>query len=181
MVKGIITIIDGSQITLETKKGGEVIFNLPDDFGPITLIVGDTVIAKCQMLGGELTAEWVKKVGKNSADNEDKAEGRKDNSAYCNADKKQEPHPMAAALAVKYGVEPTWVMDNFCGGYSMGAIMLALKTGDLKDTEEDLEEYANGILAQRAEGQGWGAIWKDLNMIGSERDAKTPPGLLKKQ
>jgi len=174
LVKGVITNITDSQITLETKKGAEVIFTLPEDFDLATLAVGDTVIAKCQTVGEELVADWVRKVGRNSSENEDKAEGRKDNSAYCNADKKQEPHPFANAMAEKYDADPAWVMENFCNGYSMGAIMLALKTQAINGADPD------DILSMRSEGQGWGAIWKELKMIGSERDAKTPPGLLKK-
>jgi len=176
LVKGVVTSEDNEvQITLETKKGGEVIVKLPDDFD-LTLEKDDTVIAKGQMDGDVLMAEWVRKVGKNSAENEDKAEGRKDNSAYCNTDKKQVPHPMAAALAEKFEADPELVMEKFCGGYSMGAIMLALKTQTIIGNAADWEE----ILAQRGEGDGWGAIWKELKMIGNERDAKTPPGQLKK-
>ena len=36
------------------------------------------------------------------------------------------------------------------------------------------------LLAKRASGQGWGAIWKDLKLIGNEKDVKTPPGQLMK-
>jgi hypothetical protein len=125
-------------------------------------------------VGDELVADWVKKVGKNSSDNEDKAEGRKDNSAFCNEDKKQEPHPFANAMAEKFGADPAWVMENFCGGYSMGAIMLALRTKAINGANP------NDILAKRSEGLGWGAIWKELKMIGNEREANTPPGQLKK-
>jgi hypothetical protein len=174
LVKGVITNITDSQITLETKKGAEVIFNLPEDFDLTTIEVGDTVIAKCQTVGIGLVADWVKKIGKGSSENEDRAEGRKDNSAWCNADKKQEAHPFAKVLAEKYGANPTWVMQNFCDGYSMGAIMLALKTHAINGANPD------DILSKRADGLGWGAIWKELKMIGSEREAKTPPGQLKK-
>lgn len=174
LVKGVVTAIDGDQITLESKKSGDVVVNLPEDFESGRLAIGDWVIAKGQMDGDEFMAEWVKKIGKNSADNEEKSEGKKDNSAYCDAEKKQEDHPLAAALEEKFGADPAWVMDQFCGGYSMGAIMLALKTQSISGADPD------EILAKRAEGQGWGAIWKELKMIGNERDAKTPPGQLKK-
>lgn len=172
LVKGVITGIDGNTITLETRKGGEVIVNLPEGFDE-TLELEDTVIAKGQMEGETLMADWVKKVGKNTSDNEDKAEGRKDNSAYCNDDKKQDPHPFAEALAEKFDADPSWVMENFCNGYSMGAIMLALKTEAITGADPEV------LLGMRAE-MGWGAIWKELKLIGSEREAKTPPGQLKK-
>jgi hypothetical protein len=173
LVKGVVTAVTDSTLTVETRKGGEVIVNLPEGFDT-ELVEGDTVIAKCQQVGDELVADWVRKVGRNSAENEDKAEGRKDNSAYCNAGKKQDPHPFALALAEKFDADPSWVMQNFCDGYSMGAILLALKTGSIKDIDPD------DILAMRAGGMGWGAVWKELKMIGSEREAKTPPGWLKK-
>jgi hypothetical protein len=37
LVKGVITAISGNQVTLETKKGGEVIFTLPEDLDLTTL------------------------------------------------------------------------------------------------------------------------------------------------
>jgi hypothetical protein len=174
VVKGVVAAVDGDRITLETKKGGTVVVIAPEDFDTAALAVGDWVLAKGRMQGDELLAEWVRKVGGKSSENEEKSEGKKDNSAYCNPDKKQDAHPMAAALAEKYGADPAWVMDNFCGGYSMGAIMLALKTQTITGADPD------EMLELRSEGQGWGAIWKELKMIGNERDAKTPPGLLKK-
>ena len=174
VIKGEITSIDGNQITLLTKKNQAVTVICPDEFDTSTLLAGDWVIAKGEMQGDDLIAEWVKKIGKKSSEYENETEGKKDNSAYCDASKKQDPHPMAAALAEKYGADPAWVMDNFCNGYSMGAIMLALKTQAINGADPD------ETLSKRAEGQGWGAIWKELKMIGNERDAKTPPGQLKK-
>ena len=81
---------------------------------------------------------------------------------------------MASALADKYGVTTDWVMGYFCDGFGMGAIMLALKTQEISGAD------AGELLAQRANGKGWGAIWQDLKLIGSERDIQTPPGLLNK-
>lgn len=173
--KGQVNSIEENQITLLTKKNQTIIVISPDEFEISSLLVGDWVIAKGEMQGEDLIAEWIKKIGKDSSEYEDEAEGKKDNSAYCDAEKKQEPHPMASALAEKFDTNPEWVMDHFCGGYSMGAIMLALKTQAINN-----ETVADEILAKRANGQGWGAIWKELKMIGSEREAKTPPGQLKK-
>ena len=66
-----------------------------------------------------------------------------------------------------------WVMETFCDGYGMGAIMLVLKTRDLVGADH------GELLAVRALGKGWGRIWKDLGLIGSEKDGHSPPGLLK--
>jgi hypothetical protein len=52
--------------------------------------------------------------------------------------------------------------------------MLALRTKAINGANPDV------TLAKRSEGLGWGAIWKELKMIGNEREAKSPPGLLKK-
>jgi hypothetical protein len=66
-------------------------------------------------------------------------------------------------------------MGYFCEGYGMGGIMLALKTRDLLDgSDPDLGE----LLERRAQGEGWGQIWKGLKLIGSEKEGHSPPGLL---
>ena len=65
LVKGVVTTIGAGTITLETKRGGEVIVTLPDGFD-LTLAVGDTVIVKYQTQGENLVADWVKKIGKAS-------------------------------------------------------------------------------------------------------------------
>ena len=64
-------------------------------------------------------------------------------------------------------------METFCDGYSMGAIMLALKTSKMEGAYP-----AGKLLEDRVQGTGWGQIWKDLDLIGSEKDGHSPPGLL---
>ncbi len=97
------------------------------------------------------------------------------NSAFCSGKKQGQPHPLALKLSKKYGVSADWVMGHYCQGDSLGAIMLALKTGQINGADP------GSLLAQRAAGQGWGAIWQGLGLIGSEKAVKTPPGQLKKQ
>jgi hypothetical protein len=63
-------------------------------------------------------------------------------------------------------------METFCDGYSMGAIMLALKTSELEGSTP-VE-----LLERRGKGEGWGQIWKDLDLIDSEKKGHSPPGLL---
>jgi hypothetical protein len=45
------------------------------------------------------------------------------------------------------------------------------------------EEVASpdDLLISRASGNGWGQIWKELGLIGSEKEGHSPPGQLKKQ
>lgn len=57
-----------------------------------------------------------------------------------------------------------------------GAIMLALKTSQIDGVLVD----ADTLLVERANGIGWGQIWKDMGLIGCEKNGHSPPGLLKK-
>ncbi len=178
VIKGEVTAIDagGNTITVLTHRNQTVNVVTPADFDLSTLVIGDEVLVKGTLQGnGSIAADWVKLVGAGGPDDEDAPEGSKaNNSAYCAGDKQQDAHPMASALAEKYGVTTEWVMGYFCNGYGMGAIMLALKTHEINGADVD------ALLAQRAGGLGWGAIWQELNIIGSERDVQTPPGLLNK-
>lgn len=109
-------------------------------------------------------------------DKKDKPEGFKDNSAFCALDKQDKPHPLAPKIAERYGVSEGIVMGYFCEGYSIGAIMLAIKTSQL----EGATANPGDLLAKRAAGNAWGLIWKGLGLIGSEKNGHSPPGLLNK-
>jgi hypothetical protein len=52
--------------------------------------------------------------------------------------------------------------------------MLALKTSQLDGSD------AGELLEMRAEGKGWGKIWLEKGLIGSEKDGFSPAGLLKR-
>jgi hypothetical protein len=52
--------------------------------------------------------------------------------------------------------------------------MLAIKTSQLEGATASVDE----LLTSRADGNGWGQIWKGLGLIGSEKDGNSPPGLL---
>jgi hypothetical protein len=168
---------------MTTNKGETVLVTPPVGFDLSTLKVGDVVLVKGTLQSdGMLMAESIKLPGSDMNDDlnedededEDKPEGEKDNSAYCGGVKQGEIHPVAGKLAEKYGVTADWVMGYFCDGYGMGAIMLALKTSRINGSDP------SALLAERAEGKGWGEIWKEMHLIGSEKNVKTPPGLLKK-
>lgn len=184
-IKGEVIAIGGGTLTILSNKGETFVVTVPDDFDLNSIQKGDSVLVKAVAGdGGTWLAQSIKQVGKDSddADNdeseveEDQAEGSKHNSAYCVDGKQEKPHPLAAKLAERYGVTQQWVMDNFCDGYGMGAIMLALKTSQIEGVGTDPET----LLTERANGVGWGNIWKGLGLIGSEKNGHSPPGLLKK-
>jgi hypothetical protein len=173
---------DDGTITVLSNKGETFLVSLPTGFDLDSVQIGDAVLVKGHTAeDGAVIAESIKLLGngndKDDGDeDEDQPEGGKENSAYCADGKQEKPHPLATRLAERYGVTVEWVMEYFCDGYGMGQIILALKTSELEGIEADPES----LLAERANGVGWGNIWKDLGLIGSEKDGDSPPGLLKK-
>ncbi len=176
-VKGEVTAVDpgAGTLTIETKRSESVTVFVPQDFDFTVIEDGDWVLVKgAAGPGDSIQAEWIKQVGKGRGKNDDqgKPEGSKENSAFCDEGKQEKPHPLAAKVGERFGVTEDWVMGYFCDGYGMGAIMLALKTSEIDGA--DPEELLEG----RAQGKGWGRIWKDLDLIGSEKEGHSPPGLL---
>lgn len=178
-VKGEVTGVDSGTVTIETKKGGTVVVTVPEDYDLGGIEVGDWVLIKGSAgEGSVIEAEWFKPIGKgrgNGEGDEDKPEGKKENSAFCAEGKKEKDHPLATKVAENYKVTEEFVMGYFCDGYGMGAIMLALKTSGLVDGSTPDE-----VLKSRSDGQGWGQIWKEKELIGSEKEGHSPPGLLKR-
>jgi len=185
-IKGEVTEIGGGTITVLSNKGEIFVITLPAGFDPSSIQQGDSVLVKAVLgEGGNWVAQSVKLLGNENDDldgdeteveNDDLAEGSKLNSAYCMDGKQEKPHPLAAKMAERYGVSEDWVMGYFCEGYGMGAIMLALKTSQINGITVDPES----LLTERSNGVGWGNIWKNIGLIGSEREGHSPPGLLKK-
>jgi len=180
-INGQVTAIEGNTLTIRSHKGETFVVTVPDGFDLSSIQVGDSVLVKAVAGdGGTWLAQSIKQIGRGSSgdgmSDEDRAEGSKLNSAFCADGKQTKPHPLAAKLSQRYSVTEQWVMDNFCAGYGMGAIMLALKTSELNGTDADPET----LLAERANGQGWGQIWQGLGLIGNQREGHSPPGLLKK-
>jgi hypothetical protein len=177
-IKGEVVAVDpeGGTVTLETRKTDFVVVKLPTDSEAEIVKVGDWMLVKGTLdQDGILEAEWVKPIGNgNGIGNEAKAEGKKDNSAFCDPEKQDKFHPLAEKVGERYAVGEEWVMDYFCDGYGMGAIMLALKTSQLEGSD------AGALLEMRAEGKGWGRIWLEKGLVGSEKEGFSPPGLLKK-
>jgi len=181
-IKGEVVSIGTDSLTVESNKGETLTVTVPAGFDMSTVQVGSSVLIKGETTEDDsIEADSIKVVGKPDNDNkknekEEKPEGFKDNSAFCAADKQEKLHPLAAKMAERYDVTEEWVMERICEGYSIGAIMLAIKTSQLPDIDAD----ADSLLANRAAGNAWGLIWKDLGVIGSEKNGNSPPGLLKK-
>jgi len=173
VITGEVVAIDGETLTVHTTEGETFLVIVPDDFDISTLQVGDLVLVKGIVVEeGVIEAYSITLLGEDDEDDGGKA----GNSAYCAEGKKDNPHPMALKLSERYGVTVEWVMGYFCDGYGMGAIMLALKTGEIEGFDID----PDALLAARAEGQGWGQIWKELGLIGNQKDGESPSGHLKK-
>jgi hypothetical protein len=102
-------------------------------------------------------------------------DGGKAASAYCSGEKDKE-HPFAAGIAETYDADLEEVMGYFCQGFGFGQIMLALQTGKMENVDASVAD----MLAARESGQGWGQIWKDMDLIGNKDHGKSPPGQLKK-
>ena len=193
-VKGEVTTVGNDTLTVKSSNGDMYVFTVPSGFDISTVQVGDSVLVKATAGEGDTwLAQTIKLVGqggndddgsrgkgKGSDDDDDdgtvKPEGFKENSAFCTDGKQEKPHPLAPKIAERYGVSEEFVMGYFCEGYSIGAIMLAIKTSQM----EGMTVTPEDLLAGRKAGNGWGQIWKNLGLIGNEKSGHSPPGLLKK-
>ena len=182
-IKGEVTAISGDAITVKSNQGESYLVSIPEGMVLSAIEVGDTVLIKATAgENGAWIARSIKQVGFGGADDEDEIEvedddleGFRDHSAFCAEGKHEGSHPLASAMAERFGVDEDMVMDYFCEGYSIGAIMLAVKTSQLEGVGDDIIDT---LLTRRAGGEGWGQIWQDLGLIGSEREGHSPPGLL---
>jgi hypothetical protein len=178
-INGELTAIDADSLTIETKKGDVYTIEIPAEFDMPPLEVGDSVLVKAIAGEGDnWVATVVKQIGAGNENDGsgDENEGFQEHSAYCAEGKQEKPHPLAVKIAKRFGVSEEFVMEYYCEGYSVGAIMLAVKTSQLEGVSLTPEQ----ILADRASGNAWGLIWQDLGLIGSEKNGNSPPGQLKK-
>jgi len=179
-INGEVTAVDTNTLTILSKKGETFVVTVPDGFDTSTIQIGDSVLVKA--VAGEndsWVAQFIKQIGPGSDSDDtddDPAEGEKYNSAYCADGKQEKPHPLATKMAERYGVDEEWVMEYFCAGHGMGAIMLALKTSEIDGIDVD----PGTLLAERENGNGWGLIWQEHGLIGKEKEAHSPPGWLKR-
>ena len=200
-IKGEVLAVGNGTIEVESNKGKIYTVIVPEGFDISSFQVGDSILIKGIFADdGSVKANFIKQVGVDNDDGVDngkkpgtdddknnngkkpdndtgnKPEGSKDNSAFCAEDKQDKPHPFDPKMVERYGVEEGWVTKTFCEGYSMGAIMLALKTSQM----DGVNVSPATLLTERAEGTAWGQLWKDWGVIGREKDGQSPPGLLKK-
>lgn len=182
---GTVTAIDGTEGTLdvEVQTGVGTLFYTviaPDDFDLSTLSIGDSVevagtlveegLVVATMLQLEETEDEEEEDGEEDGeDGEDEdGEGDGENFFCANAD---ESHPVAQGIADTYGLTYEEVLAWFCeGGFGFGQITLALQTAEITG------DSADDLLSRRAGGEGWGQIWKDLDLIGRPEDAGPPEG-----
>ena len=180
VVKGTVLTLDAGTLSVESVKGGTFTFTLPAELVLPELQVGSLVMVKGEaQADGSLLAVDVRSLVKGKGRGQGAGAGTPGengllNRAYCDPNQLGVYHPLSEKLAQRYGVTPEWVTGYYCDGQSMGGIMLALKTAQMKGVD------AEGLMARYANGEGWGHIWKELGLIGSEKDVKTPPGQLKK-
>ncbi|MBN1120571.1 MAG: hypothetical protein JXJ17_05795, partial [Anaerolineae bacterium] len=81
-------------------------------------------------------------------------------------------HPAAEKIADTYGVSYDQVMGWFCDGFGFGEIILALSA------TEETGISTDELLAMKAEGTGWGNVWKEIGLSrghGQDEDF-VPPG-----
>jgi len=192
VIKGEVKAVGDGTLTVESHKGETYVISVPDVFEVSAVQVGDYVLVKASAgENGTWVAETIKEFSNWGADGDDdakgedgdddddemgKPEGFKDNSAFCADGKQENPHPLAPKIAERLGETEEWVMDRFCEGYSIGAIMLAIKTSQM----DGMTSSPHDLLVERAAGNGWGLIWKGLGLIGCKKEGQSPPGLLKK-
>lgn len=180
-IKGEVTAVGDGTLTVTANKGGTYVITIPDGVDISTIQIGASVLVKATAGDGDTwIAESIKLVGNgnNGANNsdEEKPEGFKTNSAFCTEGKQEKPHPLAPKIAERFDVSEELVMNYFCEGYSIGAIMLAIKTSQMEGVTVTPDE----LLTSRGGGNAWGQIWKELGLIGNEKEGHSPPGLLKK-
>ena len=200
-IKGEVLTNDGGVLTVLSNKGVTYTVTAPAGVDTSSIEVGASVLIKGSVASdGSIEATTIKQLGSGNdddaddddkdnngkkpdngnngkkPDNDNKPEGGKDNSAFCAEDKQDKFHPFSPVMAERYGVTEEWVNEYFCQGYSIGAIMLALKTSQMDGMDVDPATLLEG----RAEGNAWGQMWKTFGLIGNEKNGHSPPGLLKK-
>lgn len=176
-LKGEVISYEGNLLTVESNKGEMVEIVIPEGFDLPEIATGDSVLVKADAgENGDWIAQSVKVVShQNTEENQETYEFRFTN-AYCVDGKKETNHPLAAKIAERYGIDEETVMTYYCQGYSIGEIMLALKTSQMEGVELSFED----ILGSLDGNDAWGQIWQDMGVIGWEKNGNSPPGQLKK-
>jgi hypothetical protein len=172
-IKGeVISVGDGTLI-VNSYKGQTFVVTVPSDLDIASIAVGDLVLVKGTLGQSGLNliaATFLTRAA--AGDNDGLPEGSKDNSAYCASD--VDPHPLVAIMSERYDVAEENVSQYFCNGYSIAAIMMALKTTEIDGVNLGWSD----MLALLADGYSWGQIWEQIGLIDNEVDGLSPTGLL---
>lgn len=158
---------------------------VPEDFNFDTLEAGDIIEVEglFNQDGDLVLIDYSIEERSDDLDDEDDQEEEDEENYFCTSTEDQ--HPVAASMAETYGVSYEEIMAWFCGvegeegqegteSVGLGQIMLALQTAEV--TGESADTY----LQSRKEGQGWGEIWQDADLIGKP-DKKDPPGKIRER
>jgi len=172
-IKGeVISVGDGTLI-VNSYKGETFVVTVPTDFDIASIAVGEIVLIKGSVEQSGLNlivAIFLTRAA--AGDNDGLPEGSKDNSAYCASN--VEPHPLVAIMSDRYDVAEENVSQSFCDGYSIAAIMMALKTIEIDGVNLDWSD----LLALLADGYSWGQIWEQIGLIDNQVEGHSPTGLL---
>ena len=80
-------------------------------------------------------------------------------------------HPVLLRLAETFDVEYDELELYFCEyGFGIGEIRHALNTAENEAVDETYDEILEMRLEDGTKEVGWGQIWQDLGLIGSERN-----------
>lgn len=176
-LKGEVITYEGNILTVLSNKDETVEIVIPEGFTMPELAPGDSVLIKATAgEEGEWIAGAVKVLSHQNTEEAQETNEYRFTNAYCTDGKKETNHPLAAKIAERYDVSEDLVMTYYCQGYSIGEIMLAIKTSQIEGVEITPEE----ILDNLENNDAWGLLWQDMGLIGSEKEGKSPPGQLKK-
>jgi RNase P/RNase MRP subunit p29 len=162
-ITGTVISIDeaNNSFVVETEEGETytVLISEELDFDFETLKKGDIVEVE-----GTENEDFSLLATKVKIEEQEKDDGDPSGGYYC--EQSEEMHPFGEKLASRYDeVKYETLQEWFCSGFGWGQIMLALKTSEI--TGDDFE----ALLVRRGDGEGWGQIWQDLELIGRPEDA----------
>ena len=172
-IKGEVVSIGDGTLIVDSYIGETYVVTVPPDFDFDSIEAGDLILIKGSVGQSGLNLIEATLIVRTIPGNNDRLlEGSKDNSAYCGVDLK--PHPLVSVMAERYQVEADKISQYFCSGYSIEAIMLALKTSEIDGVNLDWSD----LLTLLSEGYSWGQIWQAIGLIDNEIDGNSPTGLL---
>jgi hypothetical protein len=176
---GTVTQVEAATRTLivEVENEDETITKylvyVPEDFDFDAVMVGDVVeVDGVFDKAGDVIAKKVKvETEADEDEGEDQDEDEMEEPAATNKENyfctnPDVMHPVGQGIAAKYEELTTYeeVMGWFCeDSLGFGQIMLGLQTALVAEIEP------SELLGRRLDGEGWGVIWQDLDLVGRSR------------